>query len=705
VQDQILKTQLKSENADQAAVSLDERAQLLEKQAALVAQKIAETRKNIDLTNRRQAAAKNEYALVAYDGTSGTQRRPIYIECTGKGFRFLPENETLSPTDLDGFSDGFNPLLAGAQTLVRFWARRRRSGGPAEPEPYVLLVVRPSGCFTYYLARKFLSSLGVHWGYELIEEDWKLNVPDADPVAKSMLRETLDATVKIHRPPQRAVSIGERDFGGPFDPRDLDDDDWPLRRGAGDSRGGSGFGKTGQAGSGRKPGVSQGYATRNDRGAGDRFPGDRPLGSPGVGEGPDRERTGFSNGLKSPAGKGGGGGGNGKSNSRSSTSDVAPGPPAGDRVAGVDVRQGGSATGGAAGSGRRSGGTALAANSSDGGGPGGSAATGGSTPKSEAGGGGAGRGGRGSAPKARPATLAGNSDSDAGGDGGEGDTPLPTGFVGDDASFDHPPSLPGGRGTGGEGASDNVSRDRAGKIPLTSNPSPARGVSDMIPEASGADPARSIPGAEGAGGPSSPSSLLADPPDENSTATGATPRDRMGGPGVGISLGSPKKKSVLKSEDDDDGPRISENDGRQFDGPRVRSQAPRKWGQAGRRAGTGFEKKVKIYLNDKKIFVDARQNMVTVNPTDSGEEIVNHVASLIDHVADGWGEPPSSFYWVPVVDFVVYPGGHANYARLQKALEQKWGVTSTVRYASEEKDRGKGSEKDKAKKPASGGKK
>ena len=79
--------------------------------------------------------------------------------------------------------------------------------------------------------------------------------------------------------------------------------------------------------------------------------------------------------------------------------------------------------------------------------------------------------------------------------------------------------------------------------------------------------------------------------------------------------------------------------------------------------------------------------MLSVTPADSSEEIINHVVAGIDSVADSWGEPPSNFYWVPVVQFIVYPGGDANYARLHAALEQKWGVMSTVEYAADRKDK------------------
>src|SRR5262249_51801650 len=147
------------------------------------------------------------------------------------------------------------------------------------------------------------------------------------------------------------------------------------------------------------------------------------------------------------------------------------------------------------------------------------------------------------------------------------------------------------------------------------------------------------------------------------------------------------KKSRRKpdQENPDDGPRISENSDKPSSGSAVRASGPRKWGQVGRKAGIGFEKKIKIYLNDKRIVVDNKQHMMLVTPADSGEEIIHHVVASMDNVADSWGEPPSNFYWVPVVQFLVYPGGDANYARLHTALEQKWGVTSTVEYAADRK--------------------
>ncbi|MBS0266927.1 MAG: hypothetical protein JSS02_33680 [Planctomycetes bacterium] len=122
-------------------------------------------------------------------------------------------------------------------------------------------------------------------------------------------------------------------------------------------------------------------------------------------------------------------------------------------------------------------------------------------------------------------------------------------------------------------------------------------------------------------------------------------------------------------------------------GPAVRASGPRKWGRVGRKTGIGFGKKITIHLNDKRIVVDNKQHVLTVARADSTDEVIDQVLASVDTVADSWGEPPSNFYWAPAVQFIVYPRGDANYSALQKVLEQTWGVTSTVEYAAERKDR------------------
>lgn len=143
-------------------------------------------RKLMDLKVRQQNA-HGEFALVPFDGQSGTTRRPIFVECTERGFRILPEDILLTPEDMNGFSERVNPLLAGMEALTAYWSGRgdlRPAEIDPQKPPYVLLIVRPSGTVAYYLARRFLSRMKEPFGYELVEEDYPLHVPTADPQAK-----------------------------------------------------------------------------------------------------------------------------------------------------------------------------------------------------------------------------------------------------------------------------------------------------------------------------------------------------------------------------------------------------------------------------------------------------------------------------------------------------------------------------------------
>ena len=54
------------------------------------------------------------YTFVAYDGVTGTTRRPILIECTREHIKFLQEDVSLSSTDVSGYSPSYNPVRAGA---------------------------------------------------------------------------------------------------------------------------------------------------------------------------------------------------------------------------------------------------------------------------------------------------------------------------------------------------------------------------------------------------------------------------------------------------------------------------------------------------------------------------------------------------------------------------------------------------------------
>ena len=761
LQDQILKSQLKSEAVDKADQSLATKADRLEAQQERIAQEIAKTRKSIDVLNRRQAAAKNEFSLVPYDGTSGTVRRPVYIECTAKGFKFLPEDETVSPADLEGFTDGYNPLLTGTQSLVRFWARRRRSSPESEPEPYVLLLVRPSGCFNYYVARKFLSSLNVPFGYELIEEDWKLSVPDADPIAKSLLKETLDTTVQTGRPAKNSFADAGRGDGF-GDSREFTRGDRVNHFGPADDEdnlGGFGSGNGSGRGTGRKPAVKFGPATRASRtsagGPDDNDPladydggtgtgtvtgagGRTTAGGGGSGRGPGGARAaGMSGGSRGGAGTGvGNSEGDGDTYpSRTGTGVASRGSAGGSSgrsgTPGFSNTPGGNSIGGDSIGGDSIGGDSIGGDSpgddsigdfgtlSPGGqtgvdgGKSGTGSNGGTGSDRGIGGGsnatgslfgGSGRGRRsGQGGSARPASLSGNSsefgDNGGSGDGGSGDGDDPLALPSDS------PRMLGGDGPAGTARagfdptltpfSPNSKNTTGGQSPFDSSdggPASADGSSSRgsrsgspsgMQSGASASSRSSSSNSSASGSPGSSGSQQGDSSNANSSAGGSPSGVQMGGPGATISLGG-SQKSKLKPKDDDpnDGPRISEDDGKKG-GQMGRSRGPRKWGQVGKQATIGFVQKIEIRLMADRILVGSKDLVIPVRRSDSDDEIVHRVVNAIDHVCDQLGQPPPGYYWVPAAKFVVYPGGDAYSEKLSKTLERTYGVESTVDFADD----------------------
>ena len=167
--------------------TLEQQNQTLDSRNTAFRQQVLKAKKNLDELRKRQAAAPSKFALVPFEGSSGTVRRPIYLECRGDSIRFLPEGVVLRESDFEGFTTSFNPLLSGAQTLVEHWSRKHEDDPENNPKPYVLLLVRPSGALTYYAAKLMLSKLRAPYGYELLEESFPLNEPEPDPIAKALL--------------------------------------------------------------------------------------------------------------------------------------------------------------------------------------------------------------------------------------------------------------------------------------------------------------------------------------------------------------------------------------------------------------------------------------------------------------------------------------------------------------------------------------
>src|SRR5262249_26233544 len=127
------------------------------------------------LSDRQRAAAappQELYSIVPYAGRNGAARRPIYIECRADRIIVQPEGTELLASDFDVLGPG-NPLEAAVRATVA----HRDAAGQNDNNSYPMLLVRPNGVQAYHAAREALSSWGREFGYELVEQDWKLAYP------------------------------------------------------------------------------------------------------------------------------------------------------------------------------------------------------------------------------------------------------------------------------------------------------------------------------------------------------------------------------------------------------------------------------------------------------------------------------------------------------------------------------------------------
>lgn len=176
-----------------------------------VESRLAQTKARLRTLHGQIAHNSTVYTFVAYDGVTGTTRRPILIECTREHIKFLQENVSLSSTDVTGYSPSYNPVLAGAQALMDYWTTH---SGPDEPRPYVLLIVRPSGAVAYGAARHLLERMREPFGYELLSDDQLLDVPPAVPEAAELCRKAVEKAISQRVDPFKDVFGNGTGAGG-----------------------------------------------------------------------------------------------------------------------------------------------------------------------------------------------------------------------------------------------------------------------------------------------------------------------------------------------------------------------------------------------------------------------------------------------------------------------------------------------------------
>ena len=257
---------------------------------------IAEAEKQLAQSQKAAADRPKSYSIVPYDGPNSTRRRPIYIECRSDAVVLQPENIAFDESDFDEPLGPGNPLAAAVRAAREQMLMEHSLDPRNDGEPYPLLLVRPDGIMAYECALAAMKSWGPDYGYELINADWQLKYPPANP---NFVRAVAQAVELARQEHARLVAAAPNKYGK------------RPRAGAYRSslagQGGAGD-EQGRGGDGDSPGFystkpSDRYGQNNAGGVSGSASGSGGSGGPGTGNSSSHGKGGF--------GSGGGGDGSG----------------------------------------------------------------------------------------------------------------------------------------------------------------------------------------------------------------------------------------------------------------------------------------------------------------------------------------------------------------------------------------------------------
>jgi len=153
-----------------------------------------------------KASRRSGYAVLPYKGPNGTWRRPIVLECANGGIILQPSGQTFSGLELSPRIHPRSSLIvrAVAREMLHIRAAETPDGAPAVP--YLVFLVRPNGVRPYYESRSSLEPLGIAFGYELIDQDLVVDIPDLDNLATWDGSVPLDVPLETAPPSRRALA-------------------------------------------------------------------------------------------------------------------------------------------------------------------------------------------------------------------------------------------------------------------------------------------------------------------------------------------------------------------------------------------------------------------------------------------------------------------------------------------------------------------
>jgi hypothetical protein len=130
-----------------------------------------------------------EYQISLQPTAHGTNRLPIFIECTDSQIIFQPSNIQIRPSDLPQELGPGNPIDAALLAVREYYAR---AGLTNQNEPYPLIVVRPGGEAAYAVVRRAMVNWDDEFGYELVDQEHNLVFGKPDPAITSVIVDAIE---------------------------------------------------------------------------------------------------------------------------------------------------------------------------------------------------------------------------------------------------------------------------------------------------------------------------------------------------------------------------------------------------------------------------------------------------------------------------------------------------------------------------------
>lgn len=637
----------KALEAGGGANSTDER---LRAEVVRLRKAVTQAQADLDEARKRADSRKPSYAIVPYQGPNQTRRRPIYVECTGDRVILQPEGIELTPNDFAGPLGAGNPLAAALRAEREYLYDQQDAAQPQE-EPYPLLLIRPDGINMYVAAREAMSSWSSDFGYELIDQDWKLEYQPPNKELAEITQTVVDeARVRqqlLARQMPREAAKGEWYHAG---------NHGVVRDNSMSSGVGSGPGRGGRYGGGGR------YGSRGT------YPGGR--GANGLGDGPGRGNgvgnsgRGQGGSADSTAGGGYGSGGAGRSGAYPTGDGPADGP---NPYAGIADGVGGGGQTGATPGGQSAGSVGGGIGGLPGGRPGGaqSAAAAGSNAPGGGGPGATGPGGPELVKNGVTGPVGGQPGGASGavgaGPGGNGSQPGNSeyGAASGQAGGAQSMASAGGAGSGASGGQAGSPNGAAGGTGGTSGSGQAGGQAGGAQSASaggstsqgGATSAGGI-GATSAGGmPNIQIGTQSQP--TGSQQTGVT--NRPNSTSTTASAGGSSSGSSGSAQDS-----IASKQGKDWALPEESRHA------------VPIARPVVVECRSDKLIVHAdgaTSKVVKEIPMQGATaDSINELVGTVSQQAATWGAAGRGMYWRPTLSMQVAPGGEARYSDLQKLM-------------------------------------